>query len=57
MCALCLFPTRRTHSLVQHQVGTFHEGKEFDALIVDVNVPGGPFDVFDGTLHSATECV
>ncbi len=24
------------------------EGKEFDALLVDVNVPGGPFDIFDG---------
>jgi hypothetical protein len=32
----------------QHQVGTFHEGKDFDALVIDVNVPGGPFDVFDG---------
>lgn len=33
---------------LQHQVGTFEEGKEFDALLVDVNVPGGPFDIFDG---------
>lgn len=29
-------------------MGTFEEGKEFDALLVDVNVPGGPFDIFDG---------
>ncbi len=29
-------------------MGTLEEGKDFDALIVDVNVPGGPFDVFDG---------
>jgi cytosine/adenosine deaminase-related metal-dependent hydrolase len=33
---------------LQHQVGTLEEGKEFDALIVDVNAPGGPFDVFEG---------
>ncbi|GFH31312.1 guanine aminohydrolase [Haematococcus lacustris] len=25
-------------------------GKDFDALIIDINVPGGPFDVFDGAL-------
>ena len=34
--------------MLQHQVGTFQEGKEFDALLVDVNAEGGPFDVFDG---------
>ena len=34
--------------MLQHQVGTFEEGKEFDALLVDVNAEGGPFDVFDG---------
>lgn len=33
---------------IEHQVGTFEEGKEFDALLVDVNAPGGPFDIFDG---------
>ncbi|KAL6750281.1 hypothetical protein V8C86DRAFT_2816921 [Haematococcus lacustris] len=33
---------------IDHQVGTFAEGKDFDALIIDINVPGGPFDVFDG---------
>jgi guanine deaminase len=29
-------------------VGSFEEGKEFDALLVDVNAEGGPFDIFDG---------
>ena len=29
-------------------MGTFEEGKEFDALLVDVNAEGGPFDIFDG---------
>jgi guanine deaminase len=29
-------------------VGTLEEGKDFDALIIDVNAPGGPFDVFEG---------
>ena len=33
---------------IDHQVGSFEEGKEFDALLVDVNVEGGPFDIFDG---------
>ncbi len=33
---------------IDHQVGTFEEGKEFDALLVDVNAEGGPFDIFDG---------
>lgn len=32
----------------QDKVGSFEVGKEFDALLVDVNVPGGPFDIFDG---------
>lgn len=45
-------PLQSIHPLAvwtpQHQVGTFEEGKEFDALLVDVNVPGGPFDIFDG---------
>ena len=36
------------HCIAQHQVGTFEVGKEFDALVINVNVPGGPFDVFDG---------
>lgn len=29
------------------RVGTFEVGKEFDALLVDTTVQGGPFDVFD----------
>lgn len=33
---------------IDHQIGSFEEGKEFDALLVDVNVEGGPFDIFDG---------
>lgn len=33
---------------IDDQVGTLEVGKEFDALLVDVNVPGGPFDIFDG---------
>lgn len=33
---------------IEHQVGSFEVGKEFDALLVDVNVNGGPFDIFDG---------
>eukprot|EP00798_Chlamydomonas_sp_ICE-L_P022726 gene22726-29887_t len=35
----------------EHQVGTFEEGKEFDALLIDVNVPDGPFDIFDGDTY------
>ncbi|GAX82583.1 hypothetical protein CEUSTIGMA_g10009.t1 [Chlamydomonas eustigma] len=33
---------------IDNQVGSFEEGKEFDALLVDVNAEGGPFDIFDG---------
>ncbi|KAG1674922.1 hypothetical protein FOA52_014715 [Chlamydomonas sp. UWO 241] len=33
---------------IDDKVGSFEVGKEWDALLVDVNVPGGPFDIFDG---------
>jgi len=34
-----------THTL-QEQVGSFDEGKDFDALLIKPEAPTGPFDVF-----------
>lgn len=45
-----------TGCAMQHQVGTFQEDKEFDALLIDVNAPGGAFDVFDGELLWHIHC-
>lgn len=39
----------------QHQVGTFKEGKEFDSLLFDVNIPGGPFDVTVYQINPTTD--
>lgn len=34
------------HNDVQDEVGSFEEGKDFDALLIKPEVPNGPFDVF-----------
>eukprot|EP00955_Chlamydomonas_euryale_P106989 365738-Chlamydomonas_euryale.AAC.28 len=48
VCLLMALGASVPRMLVQDKVGSFEVGKEFDALLVDVNVPGGPFDIFDG---------
>lgn len=37
---------------MDHKIGNFDIGKEFDALLVDVYTKGGQIDKFEGTLQS-----
>ena len=40
---------------LQDQIGNFEVGKDFDAILVDPDVEGGPFDTFNSNYADSME--